>query len=121
VIIRKSDVEVTGCTITGNDYGLIISAGATPVVKRNNIFDNGTAEISVTEYEGEESIELDFSENWWGETHLGLIEERILDGLDDPKVKLLIRLDPVLQEAMTPESEDPPESEEPPESEDPPN
>jgi hypothetical protein len=53
-------------------------------------------------------IELDFSENWWGETYLGLIEERILDGLDDPKVKGIVRLDPVLEEAITRDSQDPP-------------
>lgn len=101
VIIRNSEVEITGCIITGNDYGLIISAGATPVVKRNNIFDNSTAEISVTDYQGDEAIELDLSGNWWGLTHLGLIEERILDGLDDPRVKGFVNLDPVLEEAIT--------------------
>jgi hypothetical protein len=108
VIIRKSEVEITGSTISGNDYGLVISAGSIPVVKQNNIFDNATAEVRVMDFPGDETVELDLSGNWWGETHIGLIEERILDGLDDPKVKGIVRLDPVLQEALTHDSQDPP-------------
>jgi len=101
LVIRNSSPEITGCTITDNDYGLVISAGAMPAVRNNNIFDNGTADIQVKDYT--KPVEMDFGHNWWGETALGLIEERILDGLDDPEVKCLVKVDPVLTEAAVQE------------------
>lgn len=100
IIIRNASPEVSRSTITGNDYGLALSGGAKPTVHRNNIFDNTTADLSLAEYGGE-PVQLDFSNNWWGEVHLGLIEERILDGLDDEKVKGFVNVDPVLTEANT--------------------
>lgn len=96
-VIRNSSPEITGCTITSNDYGMVISAGAMPVVRENNIFDNTTAEIQVRDYRN--PVEMDLGHNWWGQTAMGLIEERILDGLDDPKVKCMVKIDPVLTEA----------------------
>ena len=105
MIIRNSSPEVLRSTITGNDYGLALSGGAKPTVRGNNIFGNTTADLSLTEYGGE-PVQLDFSHNWWGEIHLGLIEERILDGLDDETVKGFVVLDPILTEAIIHDEQD---------------
>lgn len=99
VVIHKSDPEFTNCTVTQNDYGFIISADAAPTIHQNNIFDNLTLDVNLTEYR--EETKLDLSNNWWGEEHLGLIEERIGDGLDDVKVKAFAVIEPVLTEATT--------------------
>ena len=106
IIIRNSNPEITGCTISGNKVGLEVSAGAKPVVNNNNIFQNHDSELELKEYGGA-VVKLDFSNNWWGETHLGLIEERILDGLDDPAVKVFAVIDPVLTEATIPDAGEP--------------
>jgi len=100
-VLRNSSPEVTGCTITSNNYGMVISGGALPKVTGNNIFDNGTADIQCRDYP--EPVEMDLGHNWWGETALGLIEERILDGLDDPEVKCMVKIEPVLTEATVEE------------------
>jgi parallel beta-helix repeat protein len=104
IAIRKSDPVITGCTISQNDYGLAVSGGARPVVRQNNIFLNGTLDLSLSEYR--EEVKLDFSNNWWGETHLSLIEERIRDALDDPAIKAYAVIEPILSEAFTPPAGD---------------
>jgi hypothetical protein len=45
-------------------------------------------------------VKLDFSRNWWGETALGIIEDGIQDGSDDPAIKAFVVLEPVLTEAV---------------------
>ena len=105
VIIRNSSVDVMRCTISGNDYGLIVSAGSMPLVRENNIFQNNTADLSLSEYSGD-PVRIDFSGNWWGGTHLGLIEERILDAIDDPGRNAFAMIEPVLTEAMIHEPEE---------------
>jgi parallel beta-helix repeat protein len=100
IIIRNSNPELKGCTVTSNDYGLVISAGAEPNIHDNNIFQNVTADVQVSDYRTRTRIEL--ANNWWGETALGLIEERILDGLDDPENHGFVNIEPILTEAFTP-------------------
>jgi hypothetical protein len=99
VVIRKSNPQFTNCTITQNQYGFMISAGAAPRIHHNNIFDNVVLDVELSEYR--EETRLDLSNNWWGEAHLGLIEERIGDALDDAKVKVFAIIEPVLTEATT--------------------
>jgi parallel beta-helix repeat protein len=102
-VLRNSSPEITGCTVTSNDYGMVITAGAMPKVTGNNIFDNHTADIQVRDYL--KPVEMDLGHNWWGQTALGLIEERILDGLDDPRVKCVVKIEPVLTEATSVDDE----------------
>jgi len=100
VLVRNSNPTITACTITGNDLGFNLSANATPVIQGNNIFENATYDVTVSsDYEGD-PVKLDMTGNWWGETSLGLIEERILDGLDNEDVKAFVVIDPVLTEAV---------------------
>jgi hypothetical protein len=103
VVVRKSNPEFTHCTITQNEYGFIISAGAEPAIHQNNIFDNIVLDVNLTEYR--EETKVDLSNNWWGQEHLGLIEERIGDGLDNTKVKAFAVIEPVLTQAATPQGE----------------
>lgn len=99
VVIRKSNPELSNCTITQNEYGIILSAGAEPVIHNNNIFDNNVLDVDLREYR--EETKLDLTKNWWGEDALGLIEERIGDGIDNTNVKAFAVIDPVLSEATT--------------------
>jgi parallel beta-helix repeat protein len=105
VIIRNSSIDVTRCTISNNDYGMIVSAGSMPLVRENNIFQNATVDLSLSEYSGD-PVRIDFSSNWWGETHLGLIEERILDATDEPGRNAFAMIEPVLTEAIVHEPEE---------------
>jgi parallel beta-helix repeat protein len=100
VIIKNSNPTLTGCTITGNDLGIVVSGGARPTVNRNNIFQNATFDLTARGSYGGEAVKLDFSNNWWGETRLGLIEERIQDGLDDENNNAYVVIEPVLPEAV---------------------
>lgn len=100
VMIGNSNPEIRECTVAQNDLGVVCYGGSVPVVKRNNIFQNGTADLKLDLYTGD-PVKLDFSNNWWGETGLGLIEEMILDGTDDPNVKAFVNIEPVLSEAST--------------------
>jgi parallel beta-helix repeat protein len=102
VVIRKSNPEFNNCTITQNEYGFIISAGAAPVIHNNNIFDNNVLDVDLREYR--EETKMDLTKNWWGEDALGLIEERIGDGIDNTNVKAFAVIDPVLPEATTAEA-----------------
>jgi parallel beta-helix repeat protein len=100
VHIHNANPDVRGCTITGNQIGIIASAGATPTVQGNNLFENRLVDVEVRE--GYETApKLDFTHNWWGETTIGLIEERVLDGMDDPSRKAVVLLDPILDKSIT--------------------
>jgi parallel beta-helix repeat protein len=104
VLIRNSDPTFTGCTITSNELGFSISANSIPVIHQCNIFENATYDVVVApDYKGE-PVKLDMSGNWWGETSLGLIEERIVDGLDDESILAFVVIDPVLTEAIVREA-----------------
>jgi parallel beta-helix repeat protein len=97
---------VRRCLITGNNIGIIVSGGARPIVQANNIFENKLSNVEVRAFD-QEPVKLDFSRNWWGETALGIIEERIQDGSDDPSLKAFILLEPVLTEAVILQTESP--------------
>jgi hypothetical protein len=99
-LIRNSDPTFHGCTITSNELGFSISANAAPVINGSNIFENATYDVVVaSDFKGD-PVKLDMTGNWWGETSLGLIEERIVDGLDDETIKAYVEIDPVLTEAV---------------------
>ena len=100
VVARRSNPVITGSTITGNDWGLILSAGSQAEVRGNNIFQNGNSDLSITGY-GPDTVEIDVSGNWWGQTNLAAVQEHVLDGLDDPAEKGIAVLEPILQEAVT--------------------
>lgn len=103
VRVHNASPTFTGCTITQNEQGLVLSAGATPVLNGNNIFDNVGPEILVQQYT-KALVQIDASDNWWGTPVLASVEEEILDGLDDPLVKALVLIEPVRTEAVTPET-----------------
>jgi parallel beta-helix repeat protein len=98
VLIHNANPDVHGCTIHGNNVGIIVSGGANPSVHGNNLFENTVADVEVKPYDKE--TKLDFTRNWWGETGVGLIEERILDGMDDPSNKAVVIVDPALPNAI---------------------
>jgi parallel beta-helix repeat protein len=98
VIIHNANPDVHGCTIHGNDIGIIVSGGANPTVHGNNLFENHVAEVEVKPYDKE--AKLDFTRNWWGGDGVGLIEERILDAVDDPSKKAVVMIDPPLANAI---------------------
>jgi len=98
VIIHNANPDLKGCTIHGNGIGIILSGGAAPTVHGNNLFENNTADVEVKPYDKEAKI--DFTRNWWGETGVGLIEERILDAIDDPAKKAVLLVDPALTDAV---------------------
>jgi parallel beta-helix repeat protein len=98
VIIHNANPDLHGCTIHGNNVGIILSGGANPSVHGNNLFENSVAEVEVKPYDKEAKI--DFTRNWWGETGVGLIEERILDAMDDPSKKAVVLVDPALPNAV---------------------
>lgn len=106
VLIHNSIPEVRHCLITGNKVGVIVSGGANPVVKENNIFENSAGNVEVKGFD-QEPVKLDFSRNWWGDTALGIIEDGIHDGSDDPALKAFVVLEPVLTEAVTLQTESP--------------
>jgi parallel beta-helix repeat protein len=103
VVSGNSSPSITRCTITGNDYGIVIGGPALPTVKQNNIFDNGTAEAMLLGFT-KDLVKVDLSQNWWGKTDVGAIQETIHDNLRDPKVKALAVIEPVLTEATTAEA-----------------
>ncbi len=104
IVVGNSAPTITDCTITGNDYGIVIGGPTAPAVRHNNIFDNGTAEVILTGYTGS-MVKVNLSENWWGKTDVGAIQEGIHDNLRDPKVKALAVIEPVLTEATTAEAD----------------
>lgn len=104
LLIHNSTPEIRRCSITANGIGIIVSGGAEPVVQENNIFENGASDVDVRGFE-DSAVKLDFTRNWWGETSLGIIEERILDGLDDPSIKAFTVLEPIQTQAVVTETE----------------
>jgi Right handed beta helix region len=99
IIIRNSNPTIRRSTISGNQTGLLVSAGAVPVVKENNFTENTLADVELNEYKGK-PLKLDFTQNWWGESGIGLIEERVIDALDDASRGAYAVVDPVLKEAV---------------------
>ncbi len=104
ITVKSSDPVITHCTVTGNDYGIVLDSAGSPTVKQNNIFDNGTAELVLKNFRKGDPVQVDFSGNWWGTTELARIQEGILDGVRDPSVKAVAVVEPYLQEAVTPGS-----------------
>ena len=100
IVARNSDPTITGTTVTGNDWGIKLSAGSKAKVHGNNIFQNGNSDLSLEGY-GPETVDVDVSGNWWGQTNVAAVEERILDGLDDPEEKGIAVIEPILTEAVT--------------------
>lgn len=100
IVARNSDPTITGTTVTGNDWGVVLSAGARAKVHGNNIFQNGNSDLSLSGY-GPETVKLDVSGNWWGQSNVAAIQEHILDGLDDPAEKGIAVIEPILEEAVT--------------------
>jgi parallel beta-helix repeat protein len=104
IVVGNSSPTITHCTVTGNDYGIVIGGPAEPTVKQNNIFENGTAEAVLTGYTGS-IVKVNLSGNWWGKTDVGAIQESIHDNLRDPQVKALAVIEPILTEATTAEAD----------------
>jgi len=109
IMIRGSvsRTEVYNCSITGNEYGFSLSGGATPNIHHNNIFKNGVSDIWFREYTADTPVKVDLSNNWWEFTDIGLIEERIVDGINDPTIKAFAILEPFLTDAVSTDSERP--------------
>ncbi len=100
VIIHNSSPTLTRCTLTGNEYGIICSAGSVPVVHDNNIFENATANLWLKGYK-DDKVEIDFTNNWWGVAELSLVEDTVDDAVDDPTEKGYAVVDPFLTEATS--------------------
>ena len=100
IAVRRSDPVITGTTVTGNDWGIILSAGSMAKVHGNNIFQNGVSDLSLEGY-GPDAVKLDVSGNWWGQSNVAAVQERILDGLDNPSEKGIAVIEPILTEAVT--------------------
>ena len=100
IIVKKSDPVITGTTVTGNDWGLVLEAGSPAKVHGNNLFQNGNSDLSLSGY-GPETVNVDVSGNWWGQTNAAAIQERIVDGLDNPSEKGIAVFEPFLTEAVT--------------------
>jgi len=98
--VKNSDPVIAGTTVTGNDWGLVLSAGSQAKVHGNNLFQNGVSDLSLKGY-GPETVKVDVSGNWWGQTNASAIQEHILDGLDDPAEKGIAVIEPILTEAVT--------------------
>ncbi len=106
VTVRNANPTFRYNTITGNEYGLYLSAGAQPVVSHNNIFENAKGEILVGEYGS--PVKLDLANNWWGDdTVQGHIDSRIIDALDDPDAGGVVLVDPRLLDAIILEDDQP--------------
>ena len=107
VTARNSSPTVTECTVTANDIGLSVSAGAAPTVRNNNIFVNARSDLEISGYK--ELTRLDFGGNWWGDdTVLGHVDGRVFDAMDDPEAGGVAILEPILPEAyMRPSAADP--------------
>ncbi len=100
ILIRNSNPAFSRCTVTGNETGFEISAGASPKIARCNIFQNATADVALKDYR-REPVKLDLGNNWWGTTDVAVIQEHVLDGLDNPKEKVTAVIEPVLDQATT--------------------
>ncbi|NNF06712.1 MAG: right-handed parallel beta-helix repeat-containing protein [Candidatus Eisenbacteria bacterium] len=98
VIVRNSNPTIHHTSISGNEYGLIISAGAAPTIYDNNLFNNGIADLWIRDYR-KEVAKVDVSKNFWGTTDLAEIEERVLDAVDNPDEKGYAVVEPFLNEA----------------------
>ena len=103
LMIRNSDPEVTHTTVSGNEYGVVLTAGATPSLKANNFFKNGVADVWLREYR-DKIVKIDLSGNFWGTEDLAEIEEQVLDGVDNPNEKAYAILEPFLQSAVSTDS-----------------
>jgi hypothetical protein len=84
--------------ITQNEFGLSLRR-LPPKVRGNNIFGNGTHEVKVGEYtklaDGRNLV-LDLGGNWWGDVTADGRSRR----LDDPNVGAVLKIEPILKEAV---------------------
>lgn len=102
VIIGDSSPELTGNNITQNEFGIYLFGNSHPKARDNNIFLNGTWEISVKEYTrpvDEKSQVIDMSGNWWGDVTSDVALDRIDDGFDDPSVGAVVKIEPTRKDA----------------------
>ena len=94
-------IDVQFCSITGNNYGIILTGATEPVIKNNNLFENGVADIQVRKPTGDTVQNLDVSGNWWQFQDLVYIEERVIHSADDPSLNVYLNLEPFLPEAVS--------------------
>ena len=97
--IKKSDADVSYCSITNNDYGIVLIAGSAPSIHHNNIFQNGVADVWFRNYK--EDVSVDLSNNWWEKDTVAEIQRAVFDGTRDPDVKAFALVEPILTEAVT--------------------
>jgi parallel beta-helix repeat protein len=99
IVVTASSPEIIGNTITQNEWGLYLRGNATPVVRDNNIFENATLDLLLTDYdmkgEGGELPELDLSGNWWGRVLADAVREKIEDGYSNPAAGARVRIEPI--------------------------
>jgi nitrous oxidase accessory protein NosD len=100
-MVRNSSPEIHHCSITGNEYGVLLTSEATPRIHHSNLFNNGVTDVWIREYQGDTPIKVDLSDNWWSVDDIVLVEERVLDGIDDPAVNAYAVLEPFLPEAVS--------------------
>lgn len=102
ITVAGSDPELTRNNITQNEYGIYLYGNSRPRVRDNNIFQNGSWEVKVGEYsklaDGKNQL-LDLGGNWWGDITPDVILDKIDDGLDDPAVGAVVKIDPVRKDA----------------------
>lgn len=103
IIVGASNPELTGNNITQNEFGLFLFGGSRPKIRGNNIFGNGTYEVKVGEYSKPadgRNLVLDLGGNWWGDVTADAVLEKIEDGFDDPNVGAVLKIEPILKEAV---------------------
>ena len=80
-----------GNVITANDYGLRVSGDTTdaannsaPRVNNNRIYNNTNYNYYASYFGNPSTTVLDARNNWWGSTDIGIIYGKIYDNADDP-------------------------------------
>jgi parallel beta-helix repeat protein len=101
--VTNSSPEIVGNNITQNEYGLLLTGEAHPKVKDNNIFENASYDLKISEYKNQiqnKPVELDVTGNWWGRIVTDVIYEKIDDAYDDPQLGAIAKIEPVRKDAF---------------------
>jgi parallel beta-helix repeat protein len=98
--IRNSNPVIHNTTVSGNEYGVVLSWDSMPTLNNNNFFNNGTADVFIRDYK-KDVVKIDLSNNFWGTTDLAVIEDAVLDGVDNENVKAFAIVEPFLESAVS--------------------
>lgn len=102
VVYGDSGGELIGNNVTQNEYGLFLFGNSIPKVRDNNIFNNGTLNVKVAEYNRPpdgKNLVIDLTGNWWGDITNDAAAERISDGYDDAELPAVCKIEPTRKEA----------------------